>query len=159
VPLETQLARQRLVEPRNLGEGIGALFAFVIVAPLMEELLFRGLLLPGLERRHGAGPAVLVSALLFGLVHLDWSGSLYAFVAGLLLGALRLRVGSLWPCVTLHAAVNSVPLLVPRALWPVPGFNVPSAEVQHIPPALLFGSLAVAAAALAMVERSTRAAA
>ena len=151
--LEAELRRQRLVEPGGLGGALMALFAFVVVAPATEELLFRGLILPGLEARHGTAVGLVGSALLFGAIHFDWPGFGSAAVAGLVLGAIRIRTGSLWPCLVAHAGVNAVPLLVPRSVWAIEGFNLPRAGVDHVPLAVLLPSLAVGALALALLER------
>lgn len=151
--METELRRQRLMEPTGLGGAVVALFAFTIVSPVTEELLFRGLLLPGLVAHHGRAGGLVLSALLFGAIHFDWPGFVTAAVAGLVLGALRLRSRSLWPCLVLHSAINAVPLLVPRSLWAIEGFNVPAEEVHHVPLPLLLGSLALGAAALLVLER------
>ena len=156
VGLETQLRVQRLVEPDSAGAAIGALFAFVVVAPVTEELFFRGLLLPGLERRYGAGLAIGLSSLLFALLHFGWAAGAVAGVGGVLLGALRLRTGSIWPSVALHASINAVPLLVPRSLWSLEGFNEPSAEPTHLPALVLFCALGFAAVALLLLERAIR---
>jgi membrane protease YdiL (CAAX protease family) len=156
MPLETQLARQALLDPSSLADAVTILLTFVIVAPTVEEILFRGLIVPATAKRHGELVAVLLGAVLFAFVHLDWAGSAYALIAGLLLGALRLRTGSLWPCVVLHAAVNAVPVLLPRSIVSIEGFNVPSEEVLHLAPSILFPSLLVAAVTLAWLERRTR---
>lgn len=153
--METELRRQLLMEPKGFIAAFVAFFAFVVIAPVTEEMLFRGVLLPGLVVRHGRLTGLVLSALLFGAIHFDWPGFASASVAGLVLGAVRLRTGSTWPCVVLHAAVNAVPLLVPRSAWRIGGFNVPSENVGHVPPALLFGSLGVAVLALVLLERRT----
>ncbi len=155
IGMESELRRQRLMEPQGLAASLVALFAFVVVAPATEELLFRGVLLPGLVARHGQLTGLLLGALLFGAIHFDWPGFATATVAGVVLGAVRLRTGSLWPCLVLHAAVNAVPLLVPRSVWRIGGFNVPSENVGHVPPTLLFVSLGVAVLALVLLERRT----
>jgi membrane protease YdiL (CAAX protease family) len=154
--LETELRRQRLMEPTGVGRALVTLLAFTVVVPATEELLFRGLLLPGLEARHGTMNALLGSALLFGAIHFDWPGFASAAVAGLLLGAIRIRTGSLWPCLLAHAGVNAVPLLVPHSVWPIEGFNLPGEDVGHVPLTLLLPSLAIATIALALLERRTR---
>lgn len=82
----------------------------VVMAPLTEEPLFRGIVLRGLLRRHGAGASCVVSALLFALIHLNPPQLLPAFLLGLLLAGVYLRTKSLWPCVGLHAVINCVPL-------------------------------------------------
>lgn len=57
-------------------------------------------------RRFGDGFALLVSALLFGLFHLNMIQAPYAFLLGLWFGYLVLRTGSLWISMVLHACVN-----------------------------------------------------
>lgn len=155
IGMEAELRRQQLMEPQGLAGALIALFAFVVVAPATEEIFFRGVLLPGLVVRHGPLWGLLLSALLFGAIHFDWAGFATASVAGLILGAIRLRTSSLWPCLVLHASVNAVPLLVPRSVWRIGGFNVPSENVGHVPPELLFASLALAVLALVLIERRT----
>jgi uncharacterized protein len=89
----------------------GLLFVVVFLAPLAEEVLFRGFLLPGLAAgRMGAAGAILVSALLFALVHTQYDPFDMSAVLtlGLLLGAARWFSGSLWLAYGLHAAINAV---------------------------------------------------
>jgi membrane protease YdiL (CAAX protease family) len=83
----------------------------VCVAPFVEELVFRGVLLSGLASRMRIGWAMLVSAIVFGCVHLpDFKFAWYPVPAlillGLVLAWLRVRTRSLWPSITLHAANN-----------------------------------------------------
>ena len=83
----------------------------VCVAPFVEELVFRGVLLSGLASRMHIGWAMLVSAIVFGCVHLpDFKFAWYPVPAlillGLVLAWLRVRTRSLWPSITLHAANN-----------------------------------------------------
>ena len=78
----------------------------MVLAPLFEETLFRGVLLPALGRRWGGTAGVLVSALVFGLAHLSLGELLPLVVLGVGLGWLRLRSGRLGPCVLMHALWN-----------------------------------------------------
>lgn len=93
-------------ERMSAGTPITVLMACVI-APLVEEMLFRGLILRSFLRQYPRGLAILGSALLFGAAHLN----VYQFAAGslmgLLLGWLYDRTRSLWPCMALHAAYNA----------------------------------------------------
>ncbi|MHB1843554.1 MAG: CPBP family intramembrane glutamic endopeptidase [Deltaproteobacteria bacterium] len=85
------------------------LFASVVVgAPLAEETVFRGYLLPVFERRMGLGRAILAQALLFSLVHLDPIGFLPRLLLGAVFGWLVALTGSLWPGVFAHALNNGV---------------------------------------------------
>ncbi len=80
-------------------------------APLSEELLFRGLLLPPLVQRLGAPAAVLVSGLIFGLAHLaDPVAVVPLVVLGAGLALLRLRTGSVLPGLAVHVVNNGVAL-------------------------------------------------
>lgn len=95
----------------SLGMRVALAMLVVCVAPLVEELIFRGVLLSGLMRYMKAGWAVALSALIFGCVHLpDFKFAWYAIPDLVLLGAvlawLRLRSRSLWPAVTAHAVNN-----------------------------------------------------
>ena len=87
----------------------------VLVIPLVEELAFRGFLLPWLSSGSADGgrgaarrwtwPAVLVSSLAFGAVHERW---LLGTVAGLAFAAARLRRDRLGDAVLAHAVANAV---------------------------------------------------
>ncbi|MEB3266477.1 MAG: type II CAAX endopeptidase family protein [Cyanobacteriota bacterium] len=78
----------------------------VVLAPLFEETLFRGVLLPVVGRRWGGGRAVLISAAVFAMAHLSVGEFIPLLVLGLGLGWLRWRSGRLAPCVLLHALWN-----------------------------------------------------
>jgi membrane protease YdiL (CAAX protease family) len=93
--------------------GLAVLAALVIVgAPIVEELFYRGLLLRSIQNRFGSGPAVVVSALGFGLAHgeLLQLPALAAF--GVVLGVLAVRTGRLGPGIFAHAGFNAVTMAV-----------------------------------------------
>jgi len=83
----------------------------VVVAPLVEELLFRGVLFNAIERFAPAWFTVLLIALAFGVLHVltygdDWYTIFQAIVAGLILGGLRAWTRSLWPSILFHTTNN-----------------------------------------------------
>ncbi|MEI8249642.1 MAG: CPBP family intramembrane glutamic endopeptidase [Synechococcus sp. ELA057] len=82
-----------------------------LVAPLFEEILFRGALLPVLAQRWGGMVGVLVSAAVFALAHLSLSEGVPLFVLGVGLGWLRWRSGRLAPSVLMHALWNGLTLI------------------------------------------------
>ncbi len=96
----------------------------VLVAPLIEEALFRGLLLRGLLRNYGPLWAVLITAVLFSLSHLLPVQFLGAFGFGLLLGWVYLRTRSLWPCIIAHAIANLVPSVTVWTKLEIPGYTL-----------------------------------
>ncbi|ANH66961.1 CPBP family intramembrane glutamic endopeptidase [Mitsuaria sp. 7] len=83
-----------------------------VVAPVVEELLFRGVLLRGFLKRYPRGLAIGYSALYFGVAHLNIYQFCLAFLLGLLLGLLYERGRSLMPCIALHAAFNTIGFLL-----------------------------------------------
>ncbi len=78
-------------------------------APVCEEFFFRGVLFQGLKAPGGRSQqAIVISAVVFSLFHLDPVGFLARLELGVLFGWLMLRTGSLWPGILAHAANNIV---------------------------------------------------
>jgi membrane protease YdiL (CAAX protease family) len=92
--------------------GIASLVAVGLVAPFTEEFLFRSVIFRGFSERYTVRKAVLVSALLFTVFHLNPYQFFSAFVTGVLLAHILLRTGSIWPCIWLHAAGNSIGVIL-----------------------------------------------
>ena len=90
-----------------------ALLAFtaVILAPLFEEIIFRGALLPVLARRLGSSWGVLLSALLFAMAHISLGELAPLTVLGIGLALVRLSSGRLLPSVLMHGLWNAVTFL------------------------------------------------
>jgi membrane protease YdiL (CAAX protease family) len=83
--------------------------AVVVVTPVGEETLFRGFLFRGwLRSPHDAWPVILITALLWALVHVqyDWFVIAQVFVFGVMLGWLRWATGSTILTMLLHAMIN-----------------------------------------------------
>lgn len=87
-----------------------SLLVTAVVPAICEEFLFRGAILTNLLP-FGRGTAVLVSALAFALMHQNPAQFLYAFGAGILLGLVYERTGSIWNCVVLHFCNNATSVL------------------------------------------------
>jgi uncharacterized protein len=95
----------------NLSGTLALALAVVVAAPLMEEILFRGLLYTSLAARLGAPAGIAITALSFGAIHVctygtDWYSVLQTLIMGLMLTVLRAWTGSLWPCTVAHVANN-----------------------------------------------------
>ncbi|MBE6901832.1 MAG: CPBP family intramembrane metalloprotease [Ruminococcaceae bacterium] len=80
----------------------------IILAPLAEELAFRGAALSKLSRVLGENASALISAALFAAYHMDLSVFAYTFVLGFFLAILAQRSGKLLPCILVHAANNAL---------------------------------------------------
>jgi membrane protease YdiL (CAAX protease family) len=109
---EQQQVVKDLQEATGFKLAVIALFAGLI-APVCEELLFRGLLLRAFQRRVPADMAVILSALVFALAHpaLDPSLGTFAivpalFALGLISGAIAVRRGNLSASIMLHIGFN-----------------------------------------------------
>jgi membrane protease YdiL (CAAX protease family) len=155
ISFEELARRHRLINPTTWWGGVSALLALVLVAPVTEELLFRGWLLQDLKDQYGDARALVWSSALFGLVHVEASAVVYAALGGLVLGAVALRTKSTLASIAMHAGVNALPLLLPATLIRIEGFNTLSQHVEHISAWLLVASIAGAAGALAIVWRET----
>ena len=95
----------------NSDELIPLLFLLittVILAPVFEELVFRGVLLPVLVSKVWKISGVLLSALIFSLAHLSVGELPPLFVLGIGLGLMRLSSGRLFPCALMHSLWNGV---------------------------------------------------
>jgi membrane protease YdiL (CAAX protease family) len=93
---------------------VGVILSAVVLAPLVEELLFRGLL-QSMLRRYLNNPwhAVLLTAGIFALFHIDTPQNIPAlFVLGMVLGYNYERCGRLWPAILIHLLFNGIMILL-----------------------------------------------
>lgn len=82
------------------------LFAYGMVSPIAEEMVFRGVLYHKCKRYLGVIPGILLSSLLFGILHGNVVQGIYAFFMGLLISAVYERYQSFFVPVLFHAAAN-----------------------------------------------------
>lgn len=100
----------REMKPPLVGPPWMTVLVGVGLGPVVEELLFRGVILRGLWMRYSARTAILVSAALFGAMHGPVK-MMWIFPIGILLGWLYTRSRSVWPSTIAHALNNSVMVL------------------------------------------------
>ena len=84
----------------------------VLVAPLVEEAVFRGVALSGLLERFGPATAIGMTAVLFSAIHLDLWRFVPLVFLGVVLGYLAWHARSIWPAVLAHALVNGFAYLI-----------------------------------------------
>lgn len=103
---------------------ISALWCLAVVAPVTEEVLFRGLILRGLLATTTPVRAIALSSLLFAAMHLNpWQvPTVLAF--GVFTGWMYLRTRSLLLCILAHALNNAFFILLPGLPFAIPGFNM-----------------------------------
>ncbi|EQA37597.1 CAAX protease self-immunity [Leptospira inadai serovar Lyme str. 10] len=91
---------------------VGTAIALMIVAPFTEEFLFRGLIFDGLKRNYSFRTAALLTALLFGILHLNPWQFLGASVVGYYFAWLVAKTGSVAQPILAHMVFNGFPILV-----------------------------------------------
>ena len=84
--------------------------AGIVIAPLVEEIFFRGFLFTGLREKYGWIAAALISSALFAAMHLQPLTMLPIFLMGLIFSYLYQRTGSIWPAVIMHFTTNTLGL-------------------------------------------------
>jgi uncharacterized protein len=86
--------------------GAATLLAACVVAPFVEEMLFRGIFLRSFLHQYSKREAIVFSSLLFGIAHLNVYQGLVGLILGSLLGWLYVKTRSLWPSIAGHAVYN-----------------------------------------------------
>lgn len=94
----------------------GAFLKVAVVAPVVEELIFRGLILQGFRRNYNAFTSVVMSALLFALFHLNPWQFPATFVLGILLGWIMLRTNNILLAILGHS-INNFLVLLSLTYW------------------------------------------
>lgn len=94
--------------------GIFTLIQSVIAAPILEELIFRGIILDGLLKKYSPKKSILIAAVLFGLIHLDRYQLVIAFLMGIFSGWVYYRTRSLTFSIIIHAVANLTSIALHR---------------------------------------------
>lgn len=136
------------MESIQIDTNIWMILTSVILAPIGEEILCRGIILYYGEK---ALPkfwiANVLQALMFGIMHFNWVQGIYAFFIGLFLGHLKKRYQSIVPCMVLHFVVNLLSAL---------GFGVIFAVLPETILTYLGVTIIAAVAAIGMVAYGFR---
>lgn len=91
-----------------IGTGGWAIVTTVVMAPILEEILFRGLILEPIREKSGALRAVLISAAIFGVIHIIPQQAINAFLIGIILGYIYIKTRSLASVIVIHAINNAL---------------------------------------------------
>jgi len=141
----------------------GLVVALVAVVPaVFEEFFFRGFLYASVQTRWNGGVAVISTALLFGAFHLVMPNPLAierlvsSTLMGFVLGWVRLRAGSLWPGMLLHAANNAAAILLALYGPALALRGVGVTQSEHLAPSVQAGLGLAALAGLTVIYFSTR---
>lgn len=89
-------------------EYVLAFMSLVVIAPVAEEVLFRGYLLGKLRRHMKTWLAVIMTSLLFAIVHFQWNVGIDTFALSVVLCMLRITTKSIWAPILVHALKNGI---------------------------------------------------
>ena len=89
-----------------------SLIQVCILAPVIEEMLMRGVVLGGLKNSYGTVTALLISAMLFACLHFNMVQTLSAFVCGIVLGLLYIKTSSIFSCMIAHSGYNLISYII-----------------------------------------------
>ena len=106
-------------------------FNLILLPALLEEIVFRGVVMQSL-RRYGDTFALIVSAIIFMLVHGNFAQASNALLMGIAIGYFVLRTGSIWTGVLIHLVNNLMVVLAEGATRMLP------AEMKGLMPAVLY---------------------
>ena len=150
--LETFRQLHAALRPKDALDAVFSVAAIGLFPAACEEILFRGVVLPSLARRLGTIGAVLGSALMFGLIHLDVAGDApvftripFAILVGVGFGLLRVRTRSLLPSILGHAVLNTITFATVVVMGADPEAETPDPALGA---ALLIGGSVLTAIAL-----------
>ncbi|QOR34813.1 CPBP family intramembrane metalloprotease [Clostridium sp. 'deep sea'] len=126
----------------------------VVTAPVVEELFLRGVILRGLGNKYSKTKAIILTAFLFGLVHLNIWQFVAAFLGGLFLSWLYVNSKALLLSILAHAVHNGMSLVVDFLGIKVNGYNVLTANGSAHQPLwfTLLGFIIMAGGALLFIK-------
>jgi len=98
--------------PHDLLGSIVMMLVLAVGAPIAEETVFRGVVLPSLEVRFGRGWAVAITSVLFAAMHINLFAFAPILLVGWVLARMFMRGRSLWPSIACHSAFNGIGVLI-----------------------------------------------
>ncbi len=124
-----------------------------IAAPILEEGLFRGIVLRGLLERHDPWKAIVMSAFLFAAAHANVWQLPASLVTGVFFGWLYFRTRSLLLCILLHAAHNFTFSAFGRYVENVAGASSDAATIPFVPWWVVAAGVILLVAGIYMTEK------
>ncbi len=98
--------------PELYGRGWAMVLTLIVVAPIAEEFLCRGVILESVRAKSGVWAACSVSAIFFAVLHMHPTTALNALIVGLMLSYLYIRTNSLFAPIILHSFNNALAYLL-----------------------------------------------
>ncbi|MCH2201076.1 MAG: ABC transporter permease subunit [Fuerstiella sp.] len=129
---------------------------FALTPAICEELAFRGFILSGLARGGRLAVAIVISSVMFGVIHMIPQQVFNATLVGLLIGLVAIHSRSLFPVILFHFITNTLALLHSRNMFPLPKGMLfgrdESEQLQYHSPVLIVCSVIVVIACRVMIR-------
>lgn len=109
---DTMEEYNEMMESALGGNQALAMLAAVILAPVNEECIMRGLILKNLQRFFSTPVVIIIQAVIFGIFHGNWVQGLYVIPVGAALGYVAVKSRSVIPCIGMHLFYNFLSFIV-----------------------------------------------
>lgn len=105
---ETMESYNQLMESALGGSQALAMLAAVILAPINEECIMRGLILKNLQKYFSVPAVIIIQAVMFGIFHMNWVQGIYVLPIGAALGYVAVKSRSVLPSIYMHLFYNLI---------------------------------------------------
>lgn len=96
-----------------LGENLILQFlSLALIGPVLEEIIFRGIVLKRLSKMMKLPAAVILQALIFGVIHFNITQGIYAFFLGIIIGVIYIWFDSIWAAIAVHVFFNATSVMI-----------------------------------------------
>ncbi|MBS5823865.1 MAG: CPBP family intramembrane metalloprotease [Clostridium argentinense] len=102
-----------ILNPLYQGNLFIIILTIGIVAPFVEEFLFRGIVYKTLSKNISISAVIVIQGILFGIYHLNIIQAVYASLLGIIFGFIKYKTQSLWPAIAAHIANNIMAVIIP----------------------------------------------
>lgn len=107
-------------------------FTVCLIGPVVEELVFRGMIYGKLRRSFSMIPSMFISAALFGIIHMNWVQGIYAGIAGLALAYIYEKTQTIWASCLMHAIFNSSSYVVMALEKLLQNMGFPDSDIGYL---------------------------
>ena len=99
------------------GNVLFEIFTAGIVVPIVEELIYRGVIMKNFNKLLGTWPALIISSLIFGAMHMNLVQFMYATILGFAMGFVYIRYRSIVAPILFHMAANTFSIMISDWTW------------------------------------------
>ncbi len=114
------------------GSIILSFITIVVLAPILEEIMFRGIIFNILNSKMNTWAAIIISALIFGAIHMNIIQGINAFILGLALAYIYSKTHNLYTCIWIHFINNLLSVITQKINYATSGSYVPDTVISII---------------------------